>query len=152
MPVPGDDSGFAVFVGNTGQSKIDLYLERDIDARIETDDAGNRRLVADVTLSNTAPPSGLPEYVIGNGFGLPVGSSSLFVSFYGPPSLDVVTRNGEPIGVTPLSEAGWMAYGTDVMLLSGESVTYHLEFVLPPAGEGTGELAQWLQPLAKREP
>ncbi len=141
-----------MFVANTGESKIDLYLERDVDARIETDEAGNRRLVADVTLTNTAPADGLPRYVIGNGFDLPVGSSSLFVSFYGPPTLETITRNGESIGVTPLSEAGWMAYGTDVMLVSGESVEYHLEFALPPAGAQADELVEWVQPLADRKP
>ena len=40
MPELGDDGGFGVVVANTGESKIDVFLERDTDVRIETTPGG----------------------------------------------------------------------------------------------------------------
>ena len=54
------------------------------DVRIETGPAGERLLVVDVTLTNDAPASGLPRYVIGNDQGLPDGTSRMLVTLYGP--------------------------------------------------------------------
>ena len=156
MPELGDDGGFAVFAANTGESKIDVFLEREVDVRIEIDDAGNQTLIADVTLTNNAPPSGLPRYVIGNGFGLPEGTSRLWLSFYGPPGLETVTRNGEEVAVSPNPEAGWLAYSVNDVIGPGGSVDYHLEFALQPAlepaDEPSGEPTEWWQPLARRDP
>lgn len=150
MPELGADGGFAAFVANGGENKIDVFLQRRTAIRIEVDEAGNRRLIADVTFTNNAPSSGLPRYVIGNGFGGPVGSSGLIVSFYGPPGLDTVTKDGRPVAVSLLPEAGWFAYGTDVVLPSGGSVDYRLEFDLQPTDSGSGEPVEWVQPLADR--
>ena len=87
IPALGDDGGFSVSVTNTGESKIDVFLDREVDVRVETADDGTRRLIADVTLTNNAPSSGLPAYVIGNNYGLPFGTSKMFLTFYGPPAL-----------------------------------------------------------------
>jgi hypothetical protein len=167
IPALGDDGGFSVSVNNTGESKIDVFLDRDVQTAIETDPDGTRRLVADVTLTNTAPETGLPPYVIGNNYGLPSGTSRLFVTFYGPPSLLAATRNGEPIDATPGAEGGWIGYGHDETLGPGETVEYRLEFQLEPAAAGTvpapADAASddpvddpargpvvWWQPLAER--
>lgn len=157
IPDLGADGGFSVSVNNTGQSKIDVFLERTVDARL-VDDEGVSHLVADVTFTNGAPAGGLPTYVIGNGFGLAEGSSRVFVTFYGPAGLDVVTRNGEAIAVSSQTEAGWSAYGFDDVLGPGETVEYHLEFVpgsrtesSRPSAVGSDGLVEWSQPLAQRE-
>ena len=158
IPDLGTDGGFSVSVNNTGQSKIDIFLERTVDARLVDGADGRSHLVADVTFTNGAPAEGLPSYVIGNGFGLDEGSSRVFVTFYGPAGLDVVTRNGESIAVNSQTEAGWSAYGFNDVLGPGETVEYHLEFVAPeqvgagetPAGGGE-DLVLWWQPLAQRE-
>ena len=55
LPELGADGGFSVIVANAGQSKIDAFLERTTDVRIETAPDGTRELVADVTLRNGAP-------------------------------------------------------------------------------------------------
>jgi hypothetical protein len=158
IPDLGVDGGFSVSVNNVGQSKIDVFLERSVDARVEDDADGSSRLVADVTLTNGAPAAGLPSYVIGNGFGLPDGSSSMYITFYGPAGLDAVTRNGEVIAVSSQTEAGWSAYGFYDVLGPGESAQYHLEFVpeiRTESGQASAvseeDLVVWWQPLVRRE-
>ncbi len=152
LPVMGDDGGFAVTVANAGHSKIDYFLERDVDVAVETDADGQRTLVADVVLTNTAPSSGLPRYVIGNSFGLPDGTSRLWVSFYGPNAVPVATRNGEPLQVPPpLTEAGWWATSFDDIIGPGESVTYRVEYPIGADRDGVNSPVVWTQPLAKRE-
>lgn len=160
IPEYGDDGGFSVSVNNSGESKIDIYLDRDVQASVETADDGTRRLIADVALTNSAPSSGLPPYVIGNNYGLPYGTNRMYLTFYGPPGLIVATRDGESIDLTPMSEAGWIGYGIDDVIASGETVEFHLEFQLEPtdraAASGSsnapGEPVIWWQPLAERRP
>ncbi len=149
LPEPGDAGGFSVSVTNAGASKIDVFLRRTVDVSVEPAPDGGRRLVAEVTLTNTAPASGLSEYLIGNSVGLPDGSSRLFVTFYGPSRLVAATLDGEPTGLEPSREAGWAAFGDFVDLRSGESARYRLEFELPPGGAEV-EPTVFEMPLATR--
>ena len=150
LPELGPDGGFSVIVANGGQSKIDAFLERTTDVRIETAPDGSRELVADVTLRNGAPATGLPRYVIGNGYGLPDGASRLIVNFFGPEILTSLTIDGQVLSNFAQPEAGWTGYRTDVVLLAGESATYEARFALDPVepGEPSGEPVEWVQPLA----
>ncbi|MGH9138746.1 MAG: DUF4012 domain-containing protein, partial [Acidimicrobiales bacterium] len=75
-------NGWAVTVTNAGGSKIDSFLTRDFQYRAATGDDGTTSATLDVTLGNTAPATGLPDYVIGNVIGMPTGTSRLYVSFY----------------------------------------------------------------------
>ena len=154
LPELGDDGGFSVSMSNASASKIEIFLDRTVDVRVETDESGARQLVADVTLANSAPTSGLPDYVIGNEVGLPDGWSRMFVSFYGVPNLISVTLDGEPIDVEPSREAGWAVFGDFVDIAPGGSVHYTLIFGLGPADDSTENSTspvQWLQPLVDRE-
>ena len=54
IPDLGADGGFSVAVTNAGASKIDVFLDREVATRVEVDSDGDRRLVADVTLTNNA--------------------------------------------------------------------------------------------------
>jgi hypothetical protein len=147
-----DDGGFSMSVTNAGGNKIDVFLDRDVAVSTTTSPDGTRQMVADVTLTNNAPGSGLPQYVIGNLVGLPSGSSRLIVSFYGPPTLTSATRNGEPRALESFTEAGWTGLADLVDLDPGESVTYQLVFDLPPAAGDADdrEPVTWEQPLANR--
>ncbi len=149
LPPLTPDGGFSVVVANAGESKIDAFLHREVDLRTETGQDGRRELVAEVTLRNDAPATGLPTYVIGNSFGLPSGSSRLIVNFFGPFGLVSVTADGRPIAVEPIPEAGWFGYSTDVLLGPGDSVDYELRFVLDSTAGSDPEL--WFQPLARRD-
>jgi len=74
---------------NAGQNKIDVYLERTLDYDLVIDDG---RAVADVvaTFTNTAPPSGLPDAVIGsNDQGLAPGTNLALVHLH--TALDLVS-------------------------------------------------------------
>ena len=152
IPALGDDGGFSVSVTNAGESKIDVFLDRDVDVQVETAADGTRRLIADVTLTNNAPSSGLPPYVIGNNYGLPSGTSRMVLTFYGPPALVAATRNGAPMSLAPQTEAGWIGYGLNEVLGPGASVDFRLEFQLEPADDGLHVPVVWWQPLADRRP
>lgn len=152
LPALGDDGGFSVVVTNQGRSKIDAFLDRTVETAVVTADDGTRTLVADVTLHNDAPTAGLPRYVIGNGFGLPEGSSYLWVNFFGPEGTPTVTRNGNPVQIgAPEPEAGWWASPFDDVLGPGETVTYRVEYSLGPALDGVDAPVRWDQPLARRQ-
>lgn len=158
IPPLGADGGFSVSVTNAGASKIDVFLGREVETRIEVDAGGERGLIAEVTLTNNAPASGLPDYVIGNSLGLPNGTSRLWVSFYGPDTLSVATLDGEPLGLEPQREAGWGAFAHFLTLGPGESADYSLEFDLAPNSDdghpsgspSSGEVTRFDQPLAQR--
>ena len=150
LPEMGDDGGFGVTVTNGGNSKIDVFLERETDVRVETDPDGRRILVAEVTLRNNAPPSGLPPYVIGNSRDLPEGTSRMLVTLYGPAEVRSLLRDGEPVEVDVAPEAGWTAYSRNEDVLPGDSVSFRVEFELGPAIDATDEPVEWFQPLAKR--
>jgi hypothetical protein len=160
MPSLGPDGGFSVIVANSGESKIDVFLDRRTDVRIVTDGDGRRTLVADVTLRNNAPSGGLPRYVIGNSAGLPEGTSRLIVNFFGPPSLTSVELDGVSVAVQSLPEAGWMGYATEVVIGPGDAARYQVRFDLGASddvadqvgGRIGGEPVEWVQPLAARDP
>ncbi len=154
LPPLGDDGGFSVMVSNAGHNKIDAYLDRTVDTTIENRPDGTRVLIAEVTLTNTAPENGLPAYVIGNDYGFPPGTSYLWINFFGPDKLLGATRNGEPMTLqtSPSTEVGWHAYDGYEVLASGETATYRLEFELGPADDEVDDPTVWLQPLARRTP
>lgn len=148
-PIDPVDGGFSVSLTNGGNSKIDSFLRRTVETEIVEEADGTRSLVAEVTLTNSAPASGLPDYVIGNTLNFPDGTSRLFVSFYGPPELEEATRDGEPIELLPGLESGWNVSSEYVIIPSGGSVTYRVVFALPP-GAPDGEAADptiWTQPI-----
>ena len=152
LPSLGADGGFGVAVNNGGQNKIDVFLDREVKVDVETDDDGRRTLAADVILTNTAPTDGLPEYVIGNAFDLPAGTNRYLVSFYGPSVPSLVTRDGEPVTVETLPEAGWLASSRSDDLASGATVTYRIEYPLGPADDDVDQPVEWTQPGAERSP
>ena len=151
LPQLGDDGGFGLVVSNAGHSKIDLYLDRTVDVTVETAADGSRTLLAEVTLTNTAPATGLPRYVIGNDYGFPSGTSMLWINFFGPPELMSATRNEEEMKLARSNEAGWIAYEHDEILGPGDTVVFRLEFALTTAsGRRDADPVVWSQPLADR--
>lgn len=151
-PLDPIDGGFSVAVTNAAANKIDAFLDRTVNVSVVERPEG-RVLVADVTLQNNVPETGLPKYVIRNAVGLPDRTSRLRVTFYGPSTLTSVTLDGEdfPIGAQP--EAGWTAYSNFVNLAPGQRRVFHLEFTLPPLQAESGGApgpTLWSQPLAGR--
>jgi hypothetical protein len=147
-PLP-PEGGYSVSVTNGSGSKIEIFLEREVEVRLEGE-GDDRRLVAEVRLTNRAPTTGWPEYVIGNVIGLPAGWSRLLVTHYGPDSLVSVTRNGEAVDLEEIAEGGWSGYRELTDLAPGGSVTYRLEFSRPNADDDPGVPVVWSQPLVTR--
>lgn len=124
LPRQGGD--FLAVVANAGSgSKIDYYLKRAVRYRIALGDDGTAHSVATVKLTNTAPSSGEPRYVIGPH---PFtdnerGENFLYLSAYCAPSctLDGFLRNGEPDGVAPHQELSHPLFQTTSKLPSGTS-------------------------------
>ena len=82
-PVEGDF--VSLTTQNTGNNKIDMFLERTLDYRATWDPATGRvEATATVELYNGAPASGLPDIVIGSSDArnLPLGTNLLYVSLY----------------------------------------------------------------------
>jgi hypothetical protein len=154
-PIDDFDGGFSVSVTNGSANKIDVFLDVTTEVSLREVDGG-RQLVADVTMRNNAPASGLPDYVIGNVIDIPRGSSRLFVTFYGPSNRIDTTLDGEELLLEAFPEAGWTAYSNFVDIGPGEERVFHLVFGLPPLERdgqfGAGDFVPtlWEQPLATR--
>jgi hypothetical protein len=150
LPEMGDDGGFGFTVVNGGNNKIDVFLDRESDVRIESGPDGGRLLVADVTLKNGAPASGLPTFVIGNSRDLPEGTSRMLVTLYGPSALRSFLVDGEPVEYDVATEAGWTAYSRTVDVGPGRSVQFRVEFDIGAPLDDVDEPVIWEQPLADR--
>jgi hypothetical protein len=124
---PGRDS-LAVTSSNAGGSKIDLFLERQLRYDVQWNPAdGSARGTITATLRNTAPASGLPDYVIGNTIGLPRGTNKSFVSIYTLYELTGARVNGQPAPVQSEREAQHNVYSTFVTIPPGETATVEVD-------------------------
>lgn len=86
------DDCFMVVADNASGSKIDYFL--DIDSKVEFDFDNEQNVVTarvQLLLSNSAPRSGLPDYLIGNMVGLPPGFNRTLVSIHTSLFLDPLT-------------------------------------------------------------
>lgn len=129
-PVRGD--ALAVVVQNAGGSKIDWFLRRTVDYQATLDPrSGDLTAKATIQLTNQAPPSGLPRYIIGNIVGLPLGTSRMYVSVYSPLLLKGATLDGLPLLTESDSEQDRGVYSAYVDVPPG--VTRGLTFDLAGA-------------------
>jgi hypothetical protein len=96
-PVRGDY--LQVVTQNGGENKIDWYLRRAVTYRAEVDPAtGAARATVSITLTNTAPATGVPPIVIGgDGSPYPAGVNRLYLSVYSPLGFDGATLDGRPL-------------------------------------------------------
>jgi hypothetical protein len=142
---PVHTDGLALTVVNAGGSKIDTFLMRDYDYASDPD--GD---ILRVRLTNTAPPAGYPEYVIGNLVGLPLGSSRLFLTVHATQSIQSASLGGELLDLSPGIEAGLNAYSVYVDIGPGASAD--LTFRFTPVDDATPrEVVFQPQPLTAPE-
>ena len=128
--------GVAVVINNAAANKIDAYLDRSTVYRASIDPAtGQVVATLEVTLTNQAPASGLPDVVIGNLVGQPPGTNQALISFYTALNPVSVERDGQPVSVETGREAGWNTARTSVDLPAGASTTFVVKLVgaLDPA-------------------
>jgi hypothetical protein len=114
-PVRSDS--MAVTTSNFAGNKIDYYLQRSVDYRVNlvpNEQRTTASATADlsVTLDNTAPDSGLPQVVIGPFLEgrFAAGENRLLLSMYSPLAFDSATVDGAPVGVAAGEERNRNVY------------------------------------------
>ena len=125
--------GYSLYNGNG--NKIDAYLEGSVSYGIETDRRSGD-LAGSLTLSlrNTAPAQGLPNYVIGNLVGLPLGTNRLLVTLYSSAPIVSVMSPDADVSWNPGNERGLYTATVTIEIASGATVSLTMEV----AGTGTG--------------
>ncbi|HEX2576238.1 MAG TPA: hypothetical protein VHK88_07800, partial [Aquihabitans sp.] len=110
---------------NTGNSKIDAYLQRDVTYRATVDArTGALEARVEVVLRNEVPSTDLPRVVVGNGRGLPNGTSASTVTVFTPHQVTAASIDGRPLVLARSEEAGLGAW--DLPLVA-----------VPPGGAAT---------------
>jgi hypothetical protein len=141
--------GTGVVVNNASANKIDWFLERTVQERSVELAGGSPGTEFTVVLTNNAPATGLPDYVIGNGVAdgyLRRGGSRLYVSVYSNDDLALLEVDGKTVAIERQTEAGRRVNSTWVVIPSGKSI--RVTFRVPKASEG-GPL--WLLPKIRPE-
>lgn len=126
----GDDF-IGVVTQNASGNKIDWFLHRALDYRVEVDPAsGDVSAVATVTLTNRSPVRGLPDYVIGSALRppLPTGINRTYVSLYSPWGVTGATLGGQPLGLESQQELGRHVHSAYVDIPPGGSVVLEVHF------------------------
>jgi hypothetical protein len=133
---PGGDL-LAVTTSNSGHNKGDSFLTRAIDYEATVDpETGVVEATATVTLTNAAPPGGLPDVVIGvnqtestpNLPDLPPGTNLMYLSLYSPLALSGAEVDGQDLPVEAQLELGVNVYSQAVQVAPGGTTTvvFHL--------------------------
>jgi UDP-N-acetylmuramyl pentapeptide phosphotransferase/UDP-N-acetylglucosamine-1-phosphate transferase len=159
VPRPEGDSLLVVDVNGAG-NKLDYYLDRTVDYRIEItpDDQMRRARVSGevaVGLTNTAPASGLPRAVSGPAEGAEdrfvVRQNRCLVSIYTPLNAEGARLDDATTGLATDDELGRNVHSATVDVLAGESKTLHVDVngVVPLARAETGA---WYELTVVRQP
>jgi hypothetical protein len=111
---------------NVAGNKLDYYLTRDLDYRLEVEPDGHGRGAnatgqLTVRFANTAPTTGLPQIVAGPYEGAPPGrfregEDVSYVSVYNPLALVDSKLDGQPVAMSKNRERGTNVYSTLVAL------------------------------------
>lgn len=114
--LPATDGGrdyLGVVNNNAVGNKVDLFLSRTVDYDAAWDPhTGVVTATASVTLTNDAPSTGLPRYVIGSALRdpPPPGTNHTYLSIYTPWEATEATLDGEPVAVEAQVERGYRTY------------------------------------------
>lgn len=147
--IPQDDRPFsALILNNASGGKLDFYLTRSV-AYERTGCGSLRDVLVTIRLTNNAPPSGLPLYVVGRLDRPPPGAQPgdyrSLVDLYasGEAQLQSVTLNGNPSTASVEHDLGHQIFRFDLELPRGttQTIAVHLR---EPAGAGAPVI--WRQP------
>ncbi|MGH9212081.1 MAG: DUF4012 domain-containing protein [Acidimicrobiales bacterium] len=145
----GSNDLVSLVTSNAAGNKIDYFLQRGLRYDATWDPSTGAvagRITA--TLTNGAPASGLPDYVIGSDLDeIPIGTNRSFVSIYTPYDLDAARVNGAPVAVESGRELDRQVYSLFVDIPAGATFTIELD-VSGSWTEDTYALEVPRQPLA----
>ncbi len=142
-------SGFSVV--NAAGSKLDYYLDRSI-RYTRSGCAPQRPVDARITLTNNAPLTPLPAYVVIRAdkpkYPVQPHANRVLLTYYATPNSQVtsITLNGAPVPATVDSENGLIAVTADVELPVGKAVTFDVKLNEPAA---SGPVVFYKQPLVR---
>lgn len=155
--VPATDAPYlAVVVNNGGGNKLDYYLDRRVRYRLGPCRDGRRTGLASITLTNSAPATGLPPYVLGGrldplGGGVPArGTNRLLGYVFATQGARLVggELDDEPLRIRTGRERGHPVFSFTVDVAPGQSRTMELQIEEPAR---PGELRLAVQPLARAQ-
>jgi hypothetical protein len=147
--IPRDRHPFsAVVLNNAAAGKLDFYLTREVDYE-RTGCGSSRDVLVTIKLTNNAPASGLPPYVVDRLDHPPPsaapGDNHELVDLYATPGaqLNSLTLNGRPSTAAVEHDLGHPIYRIDLELPRGttQTIAVHLR---EPAGVGSPQI--WQQP------
>jgi hypothetical protein len=126
-PATNGDDALWVTQTNENPNKIDSYVHRDItyDATVRPDTGSVDANLA-IKLTNAVDPT-LPDVVVGNAHGLPVGTDHLFLTVYSALRATSVTVQDFPARYGAVPRFGLSAYTIVVDVPAGQTVTVKLK-------------------------
>jgi hypothetical protein len=130
---------FAVIENSAGGTKVDPYEDREISYRVDLWPGGAAQLAASIRLTNHAPDSGLPRYVIGPhpGFAAAGEGVQLVTVYCGPGCrLQEARRDGSPIALWTGTELGLRYFRDYFGTPSGATSELDLRLYEPSAWSG----------------
>jgi hypothetical protein len=149
----------AVIVNNAGGNKLDAFLQRASTYDVKWNAAdGTFTSTLTVKLTNTAPASGLPDYIVGNSLSAtetrnipPPGTNRLWLSIYSPFHTSSTTIDGAPQVFQTERELDRYVNSTDLDIGPGQTRTVVVSFTgrLTPSTAYRLDLAH--QPQARPE-
>lgn len=149
LPLTDGDDGLGVAFDNAAGNKIDSFVQASVTYAAAVDEGtGAVSATVTVTLQNTAPATGLPDYVIGNLVGMPKGTARTRVTLLTPLGYGTATLDGLPTGMNVGNEAEWAALTRVVDVPAGATTTLvvKLQGVVEP---GPYRLVVRPQPMAR---
>ena len=130
LPIITEDGmdAFAVSSNNGSGNKIESFLERRIsyDARVN-ESTGDVAATLTIELTNTAPTTGYPDYVIGNLLDLPTGTNRMVLDVHTVLQVQTAAVDGENFTVDTLPELGYNVWTTTLEIPPGSDVTIVLQ-------------------------
>ena len=149
MPTKADQSFVGLVVNNEAAGKLDYYLHRSITYQ-STGCGATRDVYVTITLTNSAPASGLPAYVTtrldsNRPSNVQPGDNRTLVDYYATTGAELssVTVNGQPSTSAVLTEFNHPIFRLDMELPHGATSTIVLHLIEPKT---TGGVVVWHQP------
>jgi len=150
--VPEGPAPFAgLVVNNAAGTKLDYYLERDLDWTAAPSTPAGREVTVTVALTNRAPTAALPAYVTqlvdAPDYPTRPGDNRLLVSYFATSGASLVgaTLDGRTVLLQPGLERGHPTYTLDLELPARSTRTLVLRLLEPPSDRSPTLLRQ---PLA----